>query len=426
MKTATPVPVVDAATDGAATEARVVYIIGTYPQLTTTFIDREVRMLRGRGTTVDLVSLRHPPDNLGPDQAALASATTYIRPIRPGLLALRHARFIARRPLRYLTTLLRLAAGSGQSTMQRLRTIGHFVLAVYVTGELVEAHGAPDRIHAHFIDRAATVANVASRLLDVPYSITAHASDIYVDPVLLHRKIDDADFVTTCTAYNHRHLAETVPGANDKVEVMYHGLELVQYRPPGAEATGAPKLLAVGQLKEKKGFADLLRACRLLVDRGVDFECEIVGEGPQRNELQELVTALELEGRVALRGALPHRDVIDAYARAYAFVLPCVVAENGDRDGIPNVILEAMAMQLPVVSTAHSGIPEAVEHQRTGLLVPPREAGALADALAALLEDPTLAHQLGAEGRQVVRTRFDAAANAAILDARFGVGQEAP
>ena len=178
-------------------------------------------------------------------------------------------------------------------------------------------------------------------------------------------------------------------------------------------------MLAVGQLREKKGFVHLLHACRQLADRGMPFRCEIIGEGPQRADLERAVQDLGLEQHVAFLGAQTHEEVIDAYRRAWLFVLPCVVGDDGDRDGIPNVILEAMAMGLPVVSTRHSGIPEVVEHEVTGLLVPPADATGLAEALAQVLEDRHAADRMGAQGRTVVIDRFDVEHNVRVLWDRF-------
>jgi len=273
-----------------------------------------------------------------------------------------------------------------------------------------------DHIHAHFVDRAALVALVAGRLLGVPFSATAHANDIYVDPVLLPEKMAQAKFVATCTRYNERHLRGLVAGASaPDIRCVYHGLDAGSYAPPAPGTRTEPRLLAVGQLKEKKGLRYLLEACRILEDRGVGFECEVVGDGPLRGELESLVDRLGLGDRVRLVGSLPHEAVVARYRDAAILVLPCVIDANGDRDGIPNVILEAMAMELPVVSTRHSGIPEAVGDGTSGVLVEPRDAVALADALQGLLSDPGLRERLGRSGRRRVLETFDVNVNARAL-----------
>jgi glycosyltransferase involved in cell wall biosynthesis len=390
----------------------VAYVIGTYPLPTTTFIDREVREVRSAVADVRLISIRRPTRALsGADQEALRDEVRYVLPARSFDVARSQATFLTRRPVVYARTLAWLATRPHPSLRARARTVGHFGLGVHVA-RLLRDGGVPDHLHAHFADRAATVALVAGRLLDRPYSVTAHANDIYVDPMLLPQKIARASFVATCTAYNAEHL-RTVggPAATEKVRCLYHGLDLEAYPVPATRDGEAPALLAVGQLKEKKGLGDLIDACAALAERGIDVRCRIVGEGPLRDALAERIERHRLGGRVTLDGPLPHAAVIDAYATASVFALPCVTAADGDRDGIPNVILEAMAMGLPVVSTRHSGIPEAVEDGVTGLLVAPGDVEGLADALATLLSDPARRDELGRAGRRRVASLFDARTN---------------
>jgi glycosyltransferase involved in cell wall biosynthesis len=290
-------------------------------------------------------------------------------------------------------------------------TFLHFGAGVYAA-YILRNHPC-DQIHAHFVDRAATLALVAGRLLRVPYSLTAHANDIYVNPVLLPEKLSGAKFITTCTAYNKAHLSQILRDEliNGKLHLVYHGLDTSNYTPPSQPHEGQPLVLSVGQLKEKKGFAHLVAACRHLKDRGCDFTCEIVGEGPQRQELEALIAQLGLEDTITLCGAAPHEAVIEKYGRATLFVLPCITAHDGDRDGIPTVLMEAMAMQLPIVSTHHSGIPELVQDKINGLLLPPGDEEALANALAELLDNPALRRQLGQRGREKVIEDFEVEQN---------------
>jgi glycosyltransferase involved in cell wall biosynthesis len=406
----------DRATEAA--QRRVTYIIGTYPVPTTTFIDREIQALRRSGLRVHVISLRRPPGPASERQRALSAGVHYVLPVGAADLLRSHLAFLLRRPVAYVRTLSYLISRHHPSPRARVRTAGHFALGVHIA-RLVRDRYPSDHLHAHFVDRAALMALVAGGLLEMPYSATAHANDIYVEPVLLPEKIDRAKFIVTCTGYNRSHLRSIGNGrSGDKVRCIHHGLDLAEFRPL-RRPPHRPRILAVGQLKEKKGFRDLLEACRLLLDRGVDVECEIVGEGPQRAELEALLDRRSLRERVRLLGSLPHDAVIARYAEAGVFVLPCVIGSDGDRDGIPNVILEAMAMELPVVSTRHSGIPEAVEDGVTGLLVPPGDEGALADALERLLSDPDLRERMGARGRERVAECFDVEANVGRLMAEF-------
>lgn len=405
-------------------DAKVAYIIGTYPLLTTTFIDREIELLRRRGLALDIYSIRRPPPALSPEQERLQSDVTYLLPVSFVRLLLATLTFMSRRPLAMARTLLYLLSRPHPSAKARLKTTLHFAAGVYAAYHMRRAE--IDHLHAHFVDRAATVALVASRLLQLPYSATAHANDIYVEPVLLPEKIAGAKFIATCTGYNLSHLQRIVAAhlpddaARIRLRRIYHGLDLQQYAPAPQKLAGPPhRLLAVGQLKEKKGFTHLLGACRRLKERGYAFECKIVGEGPLRNRLQAQIAQEGLADIVALCGARPHRGVIDYLRNADIFTLPSVLAADGDRDGIPNVILEAMAMELPVVATNHSGIPEVVEDKVNGLLVPPGDEEALANALAHLFDCPNLRQQMGREGRKTVEERFTVEANVAQLLQEF-------
>jgi len=249
--------------------------------------------------------------------------------------------------------------------------------------------------------------------------------------VLLKEKLAGAKFVSTCTAYNRSYLSQFGRDLfNHKLLCIYHGLEIERYvkeqrTNPVIPVTGSsmrsgsdprtgldcPVILSVGQLKERKGLNYLVEACRILRDRGIQFECRIIGEGPLRPALETQIQQSGLDKQVKLHGALPHEAVIEQYEQATVFALPAIQGADGDRDGIPNVILEALAMELPVVSTQHSGVPEVVEDGVNGLLVPPEDARALANAMEQLIHSPETRRQFGRVGRQVVAERFDPETN---------------
>jgi glycosyltransferase involved in cell wall biosynthesis len=393
---------------------KIVYIIGTFPSLTMTFIDREVRTLRQWGVDLQVVSVRKPAPGmpLSLEQRQLQQGVLYLLPVKWWSLILGNLYFALFRFRVYVQTLFYLATRPHPDLRSRWMTWLHFAEGVYAAHLLRKR--SFDQLHAHFADRAATVALVASRLLGIPYSLTAHANDIYVKPVLLCEKMSEARFVTTCTRYNYTHLLRLMgEGFGNKLHLVYHGLDLTRYRLVSSFSTrDRPLLLSVGRLTEKKGFAYLIDACGHLKNQGYDFECHIIGEGPLRPELEQQIDRLRLQDRVTLCGALAHEAVVDKYREATLFVLPCIVAEDGDRDGIPNVLIEAMAMQLPVVSTYHSSIPELVEDGTSGFLVPPKDKEALAEALVRLLDNRALCTELGQNGREKVLKDFDLDKNA--------------
>lgn len=387
------------------------YIIGTYPGLTTTFIDREVMALRGMGAQLQILSIRQPWTKLSAEQEALRKDVTYLLPIKWLPLIISHLSYALTKPKRFFSTLVYLLTRPHPSLRARLMTFIHFMEGVYAAYTLRRAPG--QHLHAHFIDRAATVALVASRLLDIPYSVTAHASDIYVNPVLLKEKLANAKFVSTCTAYNRSYLSQFGKDLfNHKLLCIYHGLELERYVKVQRTKLSRPVILSVGQLQERKGLSYLVEACSFLGERGIQFECRIIGEGPLRPILQDQIQRLGLENFVRLLGALPHEEVIAQYQEATVFALPAILGKDGDRDGIPNVILEALSMGLPVVSTAHSGIPEVIEEGVNGLLVPPEDAKALSSALERVICNPEMQAAFGKAGRQIVADRFNPEKNA--------------
>jgi len=271
--------------------------------------------------------------------------------------------------------------------------------------------GSIGHLHGHFCHGVATITWFASRLTGIPFSFTAHAKDIYQAELnpgdLLERKLAAARFVATCTAANATVLKARHPDAN-VVHTIYHGLDTDYFRPLEAPAEGLPIVLAVGRFVEKKGFEHLVEACALLKHARLRFGCVIVGEhGSAYESIRQLVTARGLEDNVRLLGPMTQDQLREIYRQARVFALPCQVMDDGDRDGIPNVLAEAMAMGLPVVSTPISGIPELIDDGQHGLLVPPRDPQALAEALRRVLSDRALHERLARAGRARICERFD-------------------
>ena len=343
----------------------------------------------------------HYTDKLGP---LFLGLVPYLIPVAWFSFLVGHVHFLLARPGVYVGTLFYLLTRPHPSLRDRLMTVLHFLEGVYAA-HLLRGQEV-DHLHAHFADRAATVTLVASRMLRIPYSLAIHAGgDIYVHPVLLPAKVAEARFIISCTRYNVDYLKQQgIPGL-DKALVIHHGLDFEHY--PAAIQQPTPILLAVGQLVEKKGFEYLIRACQQLRDEGREFVCRLIGPGPEGPRLQALVDQLDLHDRVTLCGAMPHDDVIAEYGQATVFVLPCIRGKDGDLDGIPNVLLEAMAARVPVVSTPVSAIPELVQDEVNGLLVPPNDHQALAVTLARLLDDAPLRKHLGDEGWRTVVEHFD-------------------
>jgi glycosyltransferase involved in cell wall biosynthesis len=361
-------------------------------------------------------------------EASSLSDTTLWRWLRENAPAFwpAHAALLRRSPLAWASS---LATAQALAWKHRSREAGaplalkkvflkEFVQAGWIA-DAVQRAGDVSHLHGHFCHGVATMTWFASRLTGLPFSFTAHAKDIYQAELnpgrLLERKLGAARFVATCTCANAQVLRARHPRP-DEVHAIYHGLDTEWFSPqrttPGSEA---PLLLSVGRLVEKKGFDRLVDACALLRRRGVAFRCLIVGEdGSAGAALRAQIDWLGLADRVQLQAAVAQDQLREIYRGAQAFALPCRVLEDGDRDGFPNVLAEAMAMGVPVVSTPISGIPEMIEDGVHGLLVD-GSPEALADAIERLLGDAALHARLAAAARARICERFDSRETTAAL-----------
>lgn len=387
----------------AAASARpLALLVKVFPKLSETFILEEVLGLERLGVPLRLYTLAPPSDHIAHPAVAEVKAPMTAVPQRladdrAGFLW-RHARLALQSPVRYLAT-WRAAARRGATGRQ------DFLRAGWLAAQL-QADGVA-HLHAHFIAQPADIAQLVSSLCALPFSISAHAKDIYLsEPADLQRRLMAARFTVTCTEANRVALSTVAPQAD--VRRMYHGIDAAIFH-PGRRGPGAlvPRLLSVGRLREKKGLDTLVLACAELQRRGLPFTCDIVGYGEQQAALQDLIRQQGLDGQVRLLGKLARDQVLERYAAATVYVQPSRIAADGDRDGIPNVLLEALACGLPVVATEVSGIPELVRHGHNGLLVPPDAPQALADAIAALIDSPARAADLGRAGRATVTEHFD-------------------
>jgi colanic acid/amylovoran biosynthesis glycosyltransferase len=378
----------------------IAYVLKMYPRLSETFVLNELLELERQGVELRIFSLKDPADDVAHEEVQLLRApVTYVRWREVLTVARAHARVFSHSPLAYVRALVPALRRRRFSSVKYFLKAG--VVADHVRREDI-AH-----VHAHFASSAASVALDVHRLTGVPYSLTAHAKDIYrheLDLDYLRTKLDRARFAVTVSDYNREHLARL--GARGVVRI-YNGIDLRRFAPNGVGRAEPALVLAVGRLVEKKGFDVLVRACGLLRADGVPFRCLIVGKGELARDLRELVSTLGLEQDVELAGALPREQLVELFSRASVLAAPCVIGSDGNRDGLPTVVTEAMALKVPVVATPVTGIPELVVDGRTGLLVAERDAKALAAAIRRLLEDPTTAGRLAEAGRERVERNFD-------------------
>ncbi len=391
--------------------SEILFVMWGYPELTQTFIHRELQQLREEGGQLRLLAAhRVDRHDLDPTTAALAEAALYLG--CPAEVGLRGHAWAVRHPVRFARLLRWVRRLPHRTRLHRAR-MSAMALAAAAAVNRVQETGC-GYLHAHFAGYQTEWAACLSRLAGIPYGFTAHATDIYRDRNLLAEKIRDAQLVISCTQYNVDHLRAEAPDAADRVHLVRHGLDLSAFGPPvPPPVLDVPRWTAVGRLVEKKGFAHLIDAVAELEARGAPIQLTLLGGGPLEGALRKRIAERGIAHRVELRGAVENREVLATLAGCTGLVVPSVQARNGDVDGIPNVILEAAAMGRPVVASALSGIPEAVIHERTGLLVAPGDVAALASALEAVGRTREWAAMLGSRGRALVERDYDVVKNTA-------------
>jgi glycosyltransferase involved in cell wall biosynthesis len=390
------------------------YVLKVFPRLSETFVLNEILALEAKGVAVEIFSLNPPNDaRFHGSLSRLRAGITYLprgdfsevwRTLRS-----EHRPFRLD-PARIGEVFLRTMESNDPAAMKQFQQALALVAAVRGRGII--------HLHAHFATSATHAAMLAHRLCGVNFSFTAHAKDIYaggLDLAFLEEALERAAFAVTVTDYNVARLEEISPLARAKVHRIYNGMPLDSLDPKASPQADPPMIVSVGRLVEKKGFPYLIEACRVLRDRGQRFQCAIIGAGDRERELRRMITELDVESNVELLGALSHDAVLHAIARSSVVTLPCVVGDDGNRDALPTVLLEAMALARPAVSTNLEGITEIVDHGETGFLVPQRDSLALADSLQRLLADADLRRRFGAAARHKAERVFDLSRNVARL-----------
>ena len=405
--------------------ASVAFVLKGYPRLSETFIAQEIRALEQWGLDIVIVSLRRPTDvNRHPIHREIKAPVVYLPEI------------VCREPSRVFRAwfAMRRRPGYQAARTQWLRDCRRGPAIARLRGffqALVLAHELSPRVtrlHAHYLHWPASVARYAAMLLGLPWSCSAHARDIWTTPEWEKReKLRDVDWLVTCTAVGRRHLAGLTDRA-DGIELVYHGLDFGRFPEPrvraiarigGSESTPAV-ILSVGRAVEKKGYATLLGALACL-PRHLHWRFVHIGGGPLLPALHRQAEGLGIDDRITWLGAQAHDTVVESYRTADIFVLASQVAGDGDRDGLPNVLMEAQSQGLPCVSTDLSSIPELIEDGVTGLLVPSNSDQPLAAALARLIADHELRGNLAAAGCKRVRERFSHHRGLDQLARRFGL-----
>ncbi len=405
------------------------FVLKGYPRLSETFIAQEIAALEQLGLSILIASLRHPTDKqVHPIHAQIRAALLYL----PEYLYQEPARVLhgwwrARRLPGYAAARAAWLRDLWRDrTANRIRRFGQaLVLAAELPQDIV-------RLHAHFLHTPASVVRYAAAMRTLPWSGSAHAKDIWTSPEWeLREKLADCDWLVTCTATNRDYLAQLAPAG--RVELVYHGLDLDRFavdtqspsRRDGRSADEPVLLLSVGRLVEKKGTDILLEALsRLPAD--LSWRLVHVGGGPLGKDLAHKAAALGLADRIRWCGAMAQAEVLALYRSADLFALASRIAQDGDRDGLPNVLMEAQSQGVACVASDVSAIHELIIDGQTGLLVPPEQPEALAQALQQLIQNPVRRGQLGQAGRARVAAQFGLSSNIAQLARKFGLPMADP
>ncbi len=404
----------------------VCFVLKGYPRLSETFIAQEILALEGRGIALHIASLRHPTDTqTHPIHSEISASVDYL----PEYLHTEPRRVLeawaaVRRLPGYRSALAAFHADFVRDpTRNRIRRFGQACVLVR------SLPTKTTRLHAHFLHTPASVARYAALMTGLPWSCSAHAKDIWTTPQWeIREKLASLDWLATCTAFGADYLKQLAPHP-ETVSLIYHGLDFMRFPPPPTQrahfdGTQEPvQILSVGRAVAKKGYEDLLEALALL-PADLNWRFIHIGGGPLLNCYRELADRLSLSARVEWRGPQSQDTVLTALREADIFALTSKITEDGDRDGLPNVLMEAQSQGLPVMATATAGIPELIINGETGLLTPAGDPPSAAAVLAKLIHDPNLRQRLGKAGLQRVQTSFSLESGADELANRFGKTQQ--
>ncbi|MBA3739620.1 MAG: glycosyltransferase [Chloroflexi bacterium] len=399
---------------------RVAYLMSRFPKISETFILYEIVALEELGFRIEIFPLVREREPVQHHEAERLAAGAHDVSLFSRAVLRAQLHWLRRSPRRYLAAWGSALRGNFRSPRFLVRALAVVPLAATFARRMDAS--AVEHIHAHWATHPALAAYIASRLTGIPYSFTAHAHDIYVERPMLEEKIRRAAFVVTISDFNRRFL-EKLYGrlAAQRVVVVHCGTDTSLFHPPPSRASGPWTIVCIASLQPQKGQSFLIEACRRLVVEGVDLRCIFIGDGETRPLLKAQIRDAGLEDRLELIGSQPRHRVVELLGAAHVVAQPSIVLPNGKMEGIPVALMEALAMERPVVASAISGISELVEDGVTGILVPPQDSARLADALRRLYRQPELGARLGRAGRQRVVNDFDLTRSARALAALFGM-----
>ncbi len=387
---------------------QVAYLLHRFPYITETFIMREMYWIRKHNVDINIFSLLSPKHTIVQEQAKELLPYAHYSSFLSLNVIKAQFYFLFRSPSRYVKAFIKTVWQTHREFSVLLRALFVFPKSVYFAQQM-EKLGI-EHIHAHFVWLEGIAAGIAKDLLGTTFTIHPHAFGLFMrDQKDVRAELQNASGVVTVSTHHREYIADLCPVIEQKdIDIVHYGLEVDRYKPSSKQSQNGKviRIVSVGDLREKKGPEYLVDACALLAKRGYHFQCDFVGHGVLQKKLQAQIDSLGLRDNVTLCGAQGLPYVLQKYQESDIFALPCVIAQSGDRDGMPNVLIEAMACELPVVTTPVAGIPDLVIHEETGLLVKERDVSTLADALENLIVDKDLRERLGRQARIKVLEGF--------------------
>jgi len=382
---------------------KVGYMASLFPCWSETFILREIQELEKQGAEIEIFSFKPASEKL-----VHPGAKPYLNRVfypKKGKSAWALLKALIFHPIKFTTIVLKIVFSMLNKPVMMTKTLGLLPMALSFIPAIKKTQIT--HLHAHWATYPSTAAWIISEFTGIPYSFTSHAHDIWLEKPLLVEKIKKAKFVATISDYNKRYLNVFAGKVLDNVEIIHCGINLAEFAYEEPKLKPVPKLLAIGRFDEIKGFPYLVEACSILDKQGINFKLRILGDGPLREKLQVQIREKGIMHLVELPGAVSQDDVRKEIREATVFVAPSVQKSNGDQDGIPVVLMEAMAMGTPVISTYVSGIPELIKNEENGMIVESRDAEQLADALKRLIFSKKKQVNYSAAARNTIDESFN-------------------
>jgi glycosyltransferase involved in cell wall biosynthesis len=387
---------------------KIAYITTSFGSLSHTFIRREIKELLKLGLDISLFGIRsETAKELSKKDKELIKETNYIYPLKLFKIIYSNIWFSLKKPTNYFKTLFNALFNEEINPFQHLKLIYHFFVSPYLALKIEKEKAK--HIHAHFMNVPATIAMYCSRLTNIPFSITNHSAGInqLKEMIGLKQKLKKVQFVCTMSNYNKKYINK-IYSCKQKIYIIRYGIDLKEYKglKHKLKEKNKIKLLAIGRLVEKKGFRYLIEAINILQKEKINLSLNLIGDGPLKKNLISSSKKYKLDN-INFNGSLSQDEIKKKLDNSDIIIVPSIVSSTGEKEGIPNVILEAMAMNVPVIATNHAGIPEIVKHKETGIIIPEKKSLAIAEAVKLFAKDNNLRKICIENGRKLVSEEFN-------------------